>query len=120
MTRYYDAMEFNNKNDIYTSYLHDYYRYIITRWRLSNHNLKIETDRYVTPIIPREERTCELCNVLEDESHVIFKCPRYNLIREQYRILLTKNNNISKFLNPTISDANETAKYLHDIEKLRN
>ena len=54
MTKYYATMNFVNKNDIYTSYLCDHYRYIITRWRLSCHDLKIETGRYAKPTIPRE------------------------------------------------------------------
>ena len=62
-------------------------------------------------MILREERTCVVCNVLENETHVIFICHSYNLIRQKYRILLTKNNNIAKFLNPKMSDARETAKY---------
>ena len=120
MTKYYAAMNFVNKNDIYTSYLCDHYRYIITRWRLSCHDLKIETGRYAKPAIPREMRICDVCYEIEDESHVIFKCPRYNIVREKYNNLLTTNNNVCKFLNPSINEIKETANYLHDIEKLRN
>ena len=68
--------------------------------------------------LPREIRICDVC--YEIESHVIFKCPRYNLVREKYNNLLTKNNNVCKFLNPSINEIKETANYLHDIEKLRN
>ena len=120
MIEYYRKNEFNTECSIYTSYLHDYYRYIITRWRLSNHNLKIETGRYSVPKIPRELRICDICNEIEDEAHVIFKCPIYNPIRVKYKTLLRKNDNILRFLNPNSDDHCDTAKYLHDIEKLRD
>ena len=120
ITTYYESMNFGNKSLIYTSYLCDHYRYIITRWRLSSHDLKIETGRYTKPSLPREMRLCETCYEVEDESHVIFKCQRYNAVREKYKNLLTQNNNICKFLNPDLNEVKETAKYLHDIEKLRD
>ena len=52
----------------------------ITRLRLSAHRLPIEIGRYQRPVIPRDERFCELCisagypKVLGDESHLMFQC----------------------------------------------
>ena len=96
----------------------DYYRYIITRWRLSNHNLKIETGRYTKPMTPRAERKCDLCNVIEDEHHVVFVCPTYDTVRNGHETLLSSNN-ISIFLDCNISNMKETATLLHQIEQIR-
>ena len=117
MTAYYVNMKFERKSCIYESFLNDEHRRIITRWRLSNHDLKIETGRYHK--IPRENRVCDLCEVVEDEQHVIFVCPRYNGIRQQHQELLTTNTNIQAFLNPEKENVLETANLLHEIEALR-
>ena len=37
-------------------FLDDKIRCVITRWRLSNHRLKIELGRYLRPIIPKHMR----------------------------------------------------------------
>ena len=65
-------------------------RYIITRCRLSNHKLYIETGRYKTPPVERKDRKCSICDILEDEFHAIYHCPRFNCIRSNNRYL-TKN-----------------------------
>ena len=72
-----------------------HYRYIISRWRLSCHDLKIETGGYAKPAIPRETRLCDVCYEIEDEFHAIFICPRYNTIREKYSI--TEQYNMQVF-----------------------
>ena len=117
MCMYYVNMNFVQKSCIYSSMSNDYFRYIITRWRLSNHNLKIETGRYTKPLTC-EERICGLCHIIEDEYHVIFICPIYELVRVKYRALLSCDN-ISKFLNPELSAIKDTACFLHEIENVR-
>ena len=116
MLKYYSAMNFHNRSNIYSSYMDDRKRGIITRWRLSNHCLKIETGRYRKAFIPREQRTCDVCNVLGDETHAVFTCPRYTHIREKYTNLLQRNSTIQLFLNPSVHDANDTANCLIEIE----
>ena len=118
MCKYYCDLNFQNKSIIYTSLLNDYYRYIITRWRLSNHDLSIETGRYSRPITPREDRLCETCNKLEDEYHVVFVCPLYYHIRIKYHHIITSET-ISKFLNPNFNQMKDTAQFLHEIEEWR-
>ena len=56
------------------------YRQIITKFRLSDHNLKIETGRYHK--VPREQRVCSFCNVKEDEIHLLLDCINNKLIRD--------------------------------------
>ena len=119
MCIYYRELDLMTKTDIYSSMLYDYYRIILTRWRLSNHNLKIETGRYTRPYTERSDRICTVCNSLEDEKHVIYLCPRYNDIRLQQTTLLERLPTIAELLNPGDTDMKETASLLHSIEKRR-
>ena len=60
------------------------HRKSITRFRLSSHNLNIESGRYKNEL--RSNRICTLCNLrdVEDEFHFILKCPKYQEIRNSY------------------------------------
>ena len=54
----------------------------ITKLRLSNHNLMIETGRHKN--INREMRICPLCHKgIEDEIHFLFSCQAYKTIRQE-------------------------------------
>ena len=99
MISYYRNTIKLEKSSLYHTFLNDYYRKVITRWRLSNHKLRIETGRYTRPKTPREDRKCNICNLLEDENHVIFFCPAYDEIRTKHQVLMT-NNSINLILNP--------------------
>ena len=46
---------------------------------MSDHWLHIETGRYKT--IPRPQRLCNICNVLEDEEHFLLYCDKYKDFR---------------------------------------
>ena len=103
MLKYYSSLvNISEKATIYSSFVDDRYRAVITRWRLSNHKLRIETGRYRD--IPREDRKCFICNVIEDEWHVIFNCPSFLYIRRNYLSLLEKYPTIIAFLNPRPND----------------
>ena len=117
MIAYYRNMNFENKSCIYNSYLNDDERSIITRWRLSNHDLKIETERYKKPKIERELRVCDLCEIMEDETHVLMNCPRYDSIRVKYEQLMTFDH--LSVLNPTRDKVKDSARLLHEIQELR-
>lgn len=57
-------------------------RTYITKLRLSNHSLMIETGRHKN--ISRGMRTCPLCHKgIEDEIHFLFSCPAYKTIRQE-------------------------------------
>jgi len=49
------------------------------RFRMGVHHLRIETGRHGPARIPREDRTCRICEMgaREDEAHVIFECPAF-------------------------------------------
>ncbi|XP_060583529.1 uncharacterized protein LOC132739756 [Ruditapes philippinarum] len=93
------------------------FRISLTKFRLSSHNLAIETGRYEN--VARENRLCTNCNlnVIENEFHFLLVCPKYYSLRRKYlkpyycrwpsihkfeKLMSTTNtqmlNNLSKFL----------------------
>lgn len=84
-------------------------RKLITKIRISDHNLLIEKGRHLK--IPREERKCKKCNIIDDEMHFIFDCKinsqiRINFIKEIRNEnpgfdLLNNLQKISLILNPS-------------------
>ena len=117
MISYYRNLVDPEKSCIYNSFASDYHRFIITRWRLSNHKIRIETGRYERPFIPREERICLRCNSLEDEHHALFICPQYDTIRLTFRDYLSTYDTVKKVLNPNHQSIAETATLLHKIDE---
>ncbi len=87
---------------LYISFTNEKDRQLITRWRMSSHPLFIETGRRKNPKIPRAERICMLCNVLEDENHAIFHCKAHDFIRVSFVEYLSENSSVMKFLDPQI------------------
>ena len=115
--RYRDIIGLDNKNCLYDSFCSDRYRTIVTRWRLSNYELAVETGRYTRPKLDRHQRVCRTCLVLEDEEHVFFTCPLYDDIRRDHPTLFNKST--TDILNPTSLDLlYETANILFQIEKI--
>ena len=51
-------------------------RKLLTKFRLSSHDLEIERGRYGTKSLPVDERICKLCNErkVEDEFHFLMQC----------------------------------------------
>ena len=60
------------------------YKFALSRFRLSSHNLTLETGRYYN--IPKENRICTFCNMnkIESEYHFLLVCPLYAELRRQY------------------------------------
>ena len=112
-------------NNVYCDAIYKYnmeedLRKIITKWRLSSHNLEIEMGRRKG--IARELRHCSFCvNCIEDETHVVYHCPAYEEQRLHHRVLLEENNTIKMFLNPKDkTTATNVGKFLKIIEKIRD
>ena len=100
----------------------------ITRLRLSNHSLMIETGRHEH--IPKEQRYCPFCkDQVETEVHFLFRCPTFsklrndlnNYIQEHNPNYLTLNdnerleclmNNIDTHISKHIFDAFELRSFL--------
>ena len=119
MLQYYASIvNVREKSPIYCNFIDDRKRAIITRWRLSNHKLRIETGRYHVPYIERSDRKCWQCDILEDENHAIYFCPAFSLIRQDHEQLLTKYQTVKGILNPEIGDIYEVAEYLSEIDKV--
>ena len=61
-------------------------RKLLTKYRLSDHNLAIEKGRHRQTWVCREHRICKHCNTgeIEDEGHFLTKCTKYHNIRETY------------------------------------
>ena len=118
MSKYYRELGMMEKCDIYSSMPYDYFRIVITRWRLSNHNLMIETGRYMTPYTSREQRLCTLCQSIKDEHHAIFICPRYTDLRENH-VFLNEYTAVGDVLKPKYTHMKDVASFLHSIESRR-
>ena len=100
-------------NNIGRSFNNVLYTVIITKWRLSNHNLKIEKGRNSIRITPREERLCIVCNTLEDEQHALFFCKIHATVQIKFKSLLDRYTSVNEILNPkSVKDAYEIANYL--------
>lgn len=58
------------------------YRKTLTKFRISAHQLRVESGRYVG--LSRTLRICMNCalNVVEDEIHFLLNCPKITTIRE--------------------------------------
>ena len=60
------------------------HRSALAKFRAGVAPLRIETGRYERTIVPINQRTCFNClNNIEDEFHVIMKCPIYNELRQE-------------------------------------
>ena len=60
-----------------------------------------------------------MCDLVEDEKHVIYICPRYNDLRQQHAQLVERLATVSEFLNPNENDMKEAASFLRSIESRR-
>ena len=80
-------------------------RQILTRYRLSDHKLAIETGRHKKSWQPKESRTCDHCltGEVETEMHFLLQCEAFKDTRNLY---FNKFNHII----PNFKDLNETSK----------
>ena len=89
------------------------FRKLICKFRISDHALAVETGRYKN--IPRENRLCNTCNILDDEQHFLFDCTLNQNIRENYfhninlDFTLDTNTKSKTILNP---ETDEQVKFL--------
>ena len=60
------------------------HRKALTKVRLGSHNFLIERGRWNIPKLDFLNRKCLDCNVVEDEFHCLFECPRFS---EQRKII---------------------------------
>ena len=62
------------------------HRTTLTKYRLSEHSLAIETGRYKKSWLPKEERFCQLCkeDKVETELHFLTECSKIQPVRTKY------------------------------------
>ena len=82
----YNHVKSNFEYEKYLDILPCNLRCYLTKLRLSSHSLKIQTGRYSTQRIDRNQRYCIYCNKhdIEDEYHFILICPCYIDLRKKY------------------------------------
>ena len=78
----------------------------LIKFKLGGQSLRVETDRWLRPRPPREQRVCRHCSMqaVEDEQHFLFECPLYSIIRGQHFSLFGPNHqqrDIRLFSNKT-------------------
>ena len=72
----------------------------MSKLRLSDHKLRIETDRHYRPIIPRPERKCHMCTGnVEDEIHFLTQCKLYGTHENYWTTIYEKVPQISNLSN---------------------
>jgi len=99
------------------------YRHALTKLRLSSHHLAIESGRWRRPNpIPRAERKCQICDLLEDEYHLIFECRMYSNVRTYLPQNLVRRHNMFKFIQILTDNnlSNCLGRYTHQAFKLRS
>ena len=69
-------------------------RKILSKLRLGILPIRLETGRYLRPVLPEAQRLC-YCNSgeVESESHVLFICQKYDRLREAWLYKLQKPDN---------------------------
>ena len=68
-------------------------RVILTKFRLSDHELNVEKGRHKN--IKRQERLCPCCSLkkqIENETHFLLECPYYNNLRQRFMVNLIGHN----------------------------
>lgn len=99
-----------------------------TKFRLSNHQLAIETGRYKK--LQVEDRICTLCDdiTVESEMHMLFNCSFYKTLRKDFFDKINFQDDVQfdhlKFTNELFHTNNEKtiqlfSKYIHKCFKFR-
>ena len=100
------------------------YRKLITKLRISEHNLLIEKGRHLN--IPREQRLCSHCKCIDGEKHFLLNCTINSELRSSFLNILNNENQIfnnlseseklSYILNPsTPSQVNTLGSFLKKV-----
>ena len=110
------------------------HRITITKLRLSNHRLAIETGRYMRPYKKPNEIICPLCKKqAEDEKQFLISCSVYQekrkslfeCLSKKFKIPIAKMSTENIFLlllNPTSNNVELQriiAKHIHDCYEIR-
>lgn len=73
--RTYTIIKGNFKTETYLDAVKEFkYRNAISKLRTSSHVLEIERGRHARPPVPKDDRLCPFCDVIDDEEHFIMNC----------------------------------------------
>ena len=84
---FYHSFKTDTKNsDLLDAINNPHHRSAICKFRLGNHQLRIETGRHTTPKTPMNLRICSFCHSdeIENEMHFLFTCKLYDNIRLKF------------------------------------
>ncbi len=104
----------------YLSIANEKHRRVMSKLRVSAHNLAVERGRYTRPVTPINERVCKTCtgNKIEDERHFLIDCERYATQRSGLFAKISNKcgqfpnlNNQAKFVY-MLSSGTDIAKYV--------
>ena len=82
---------------IYHTFKKRLIRVAISKFRLSSHSFMTERGRWCHPKLEVERRVCAICNVLEDEYHVVASCTRFSDLRKKF-----VSQNLDLLVNPSM------------------
>ena len=99
----YEKLKTNCKLELYLKNNNFTYRKLLSKFRLSDHSLGIEVGRYTN--IPREQRLCKKCKVVDDEHHFFFDCEINLSLRPDFFTFI-------KDKVPSFQDMNSTNKLI--------
>ena len=110
------------KFEVYLLKLPDFYRMILTRFRLGCSKLPVERGRYQN--VDRDRRFCQLCNdnKIGDEFHIMLECKNNTLVAQRKSLFpqfCLSRPNVLKFCSlMNDSDLISLVKYLVQCNKL--
>ena len=84
--RMYAKIKHHFRLEPYLTQLQGDKRKLLTKLRISNHDLAIEKGRHTIPKTPITERYCNQCNSdnIEDEMHFLLVCQKYKIQRNDF------------------------------------
>jgi hypothetical protein len=101
------------------------YQIALSKFRLSSHQLAIETGRYTN--VDRRLRICQECNMrmIENEYHFLLVCPKYSELRTKYfKPYYCRWPSIQKFITLLSCESSKSitnvAKFIYSAFQLRN
>ena len=101
---FYNIFKTGNKKAEFLDRIKDpLHRSAVSKLRLGNHSLCIETGRHTVPKTPEHLRTCTLCrlNNIKNETHVLFSCTLYNALCSKFYDEIVQKYNFFQDLNIT-------------------
>ena len=80
--QFYNSVSDNYQLEPYLIHIkHEKHRQALCKLRISAHDLLIEIGRHKN--IPKQDRKCKYCDVIEDEIHFLDNCKIFNNIRTE-------------------------------------